>query len=130
MNTRTIVIRRQNFGWQQKIKRNTKTKLEVRLNLAGFINPVFVVLVTAVFFGLFYVYAVNQMAVKGIAIRNAEKEIESQKKDNEILKIKEAELKSLYKIEEQSKQMEMINSSEVKYIDNSSMALNDKSKIK
>ena len=70
------------------------------------------------------------MAVKGIAIRNAEKEIESQKKDNEILKIKEAELKSLYKIEEQSKQMEMINSSEVKYIDNSSMALNDKSKIK
>lgn len=129
MIKRTVVIRRKSFGWQQKTKRKIQPMLEVRSHSAGFISPVFIVLACTVFSGLFYIYLVNQTAVKGIAIRNAEKEIESQKKDNELLKIKEAELKSLYKIEEQSKQLEMINSSDVKYIeDTSSVALSDNSK--
>ncbi|EKD46597.1 MAG: hypothetical protein ACD_67C00154G0001 [uncultured bacterium] len=86
-------------------------------NAAGFISPVFVVLACTAFSGLFYIYSVNQTAVKGIAIRNAEKEISQQKKNNESLKIKEAELKSLYRIEETSKQLNMAPVVSVKYIE-------------
>ncbi len=126
MTNRTVVIRKQNFGWQRKTKRKIQPIMERRYHSAGFISPVFVVLVSAVFCGLFYVYLVNKTAIKGIAIRNAENEIQEQMKNNEILKMKEAELKSLYKIEEQSKQMEMINASDIKYLEeNPSMALNN-----
>lgn len=95
---------------------NTKT---VKVNAAGFISPVFVVLSCMAFSGLFYMYSVNQTAVKGLAIRNAEKEIVQQQKENESLKIKEAELKSLYRIEESSRQLEMIDSTNVKYLEES-----------
>ncbi|HPN54507.1 MAG TPA: hypothetical protein PLB52_01085 [Candidatus Moranbacteria bacterium] len=131
MTNRTVVIRKQSSVWQRKTKRKIQPILEIKSHTAGFISPVFVVFVSAIFCGLFYVYLVNQTAIKGIAIRNAEKEIEEQMKNNEILKIKEAELKSLYKIEEQSKQMEMINVSQVKYLeDNSSVALNSNPNLK
>jgi len=83
---------------------------------AGFISPVFIVLACAVFSGLFYIYSVNQTAVKGIEIRNVEKDIAQQQKNNESLKIKEAELKSLYHIEEESKQIDMVNAANVKYL--------------
>lgn len=84
---------------------------------AGFINPVFVVLVCTAFAGLFYIYSVNQTAVKGIAIRSAEKEVALQQRNNESLRIKEAELKSLYRIENSSKQLEMTQATNVKYVE-------------
>jgi hypothetical protein len=62
---------------------------------------------------------VNQTAVKGIAIRNAEKEIAVNAKNNESLRIKEAELKSLYRIEDASKQLDMVDASSVKYLEES-----------
>ena len=86
---------------------------------AGFISPVFIVLACTAFSGLFYIYSVNQTAVKGIAIRNAEKEVSSNQKSNESLKIKEAELKSLYRIEDASKNLEMIDAASVKYLEES-----------
>lgn len=111
---------------QPNIKRkNNLIEKTPRLNTAGFISPVFVVLSCMAFSGLFYMYSVNQTAVKGLAIRNAEREIVQQKKDNESLKIKEAELKSLYRIEESSRQLEMIDSTNVKYLEeNPAVAFN------
>ena len=88
-------------------------------NAAGFISPVFIVLACTAFSGLFYIYSVNQTAIKGIAIRNAEQEISRKQKDNEALKIKEAELKSLYNIEQTSKQLNMVDAANVKYIEES-----------
>lgn len=102
MTKRTVVIRKK--SWQPNIKR--KIQLEPvahKSHNAGFISPVFIVLACTAFSGLFYIYSVNQTAVKGIAIRNAEKEITEQKRLNEALKIKEAELKSLYNIENETK---------------------------
>jgi hypothetical protein len=84
---------------------------------AGFISPVFVVLACTAFSGLFYIYSVNQTAIKGISIRNAEKQVADQSKNNESLKIKEAELKSLYRIEEASSQLNMAPAASVKYIE-------------
>jgi len=119
MINRTVVIKRKSSCWQPKIKRKIKIQplAAVKPRLAGFINPVFIVLACTVFSGLFYIYSVNQTAIKGIQIRNAEKEIADKQKDNETLKIKEAELKSLYHIEEESKQLNMIDSPNVKYIE-------------
>lgn len=121
MTKRTIVIRKKSCNWQQNTKRKTisvTTPSEVKSSrTAGFISPVFIVLACTAFSGLFYVYSVNQTAVKGIAIRNAEKEIAQQKKDNESLKIKEAELKSLYHIEETTGQLNMAPVENVKYLE-------------
>ncbi|NTW27181.1 MAG: hypothetical protein HGA36_02560 [Candidatus Moranbacteria bacterium] len=119
MIKRTIVIRKNSCDWQQNKKRNILPTAALKSRTAGFISPVLVVLVCTAFSGLFYIYSVNQTAVKGIAIRNAEKEIAAQQKSNESLKIKEAELKSLYRIEDASKGLEMINAGSVKYIEES-----------
>ena len=125
MTNRTVVIRRQSFGRQQNTKRKTtpsampSTVAMPKLHEAGFINPVFVVIICTAFSALFYIYSVNQTAVKGIAIRTVENEIAKNQKENESLKIKEAELKSLYHIEESSKGLNMIDSADVKYLEES-----------
>jgi hypothetical protein len=131
MTQRTVVIRKKSYGWQPNIKRKTQIKIERRAHSAGFISPVFVVLAFAVFAGLFYVYAVNQTAVKGLEIRKIEKEIAESKKNNEALKIREAELKSLYKIEESSKNLNMVDAANVKYLEeNPSVAFSQAQKSK
>lgn len=123
MINRTVVIRRRSLNWQPKIKRKIQTQWQpvsaLKSYTAGFISPVFIVLACAMFSGLFYIYSVNQTAVKGIEIRNVEKNIAEQQKNNESLRIREAELKSLYHIEEESKQIEMINIANVKYLEES-----------
>jgi hypothetical protein len=129
MTNRTVVIRRRSFSWQQKTKRKIQPIVKLKANSAGFINPVFIVLACTVFSGLLYIYLVNQTAVKGIEMRRVEKEISSQQKNNESLKIKEAELKSLYHIEDQSKQLNLVNSTVIKYIEeNPSVAYSNTSK--
>lgn len=117
MTKRTIVIRKHSWLKKSNIKRNTMPISAPGKRAAGFINPVLVVLACSAFSGLFYIYSVNQTAVKGIAIRNAEKQIQQQKKNNESLKIKEAELKSLYRIEDASRQLNMVNAESVKYLE-------------
>lgn len=120
MNNRTVVIRKNSFQGQPNTKRkNNFNQKTVKVNAAGFISPVFIVLACMAFSGLFYMYSVNQTAVKGLAIRNAEKDILQQQKDNESLKIKEAELKSLYRIEDSSRQQNMVDSTNVKYLEES-----------
>jgi hypothetical protein len=119
MMKRTVVIRNNSWHWQSNKKRNTLPMVASKSHTAGFISPVFVVLLCTAFSGLFYIYSVNQTAVKGIAIRAAEKEIANQEKNNESLKIKEAELKSLYRIENSSKQLNMVEASSVKYLEES-----------
>ncbi len=117
MNKRTFVIRKKSWKWQEKTKRNIHVPSAPNLHNAGFISPVFIVLACTAFSGLFYIYSVNQTAVKGISIREAEKEVLRTKKENEQLKIKAAELMSLYNIEEASKSLEMVEASSVKFID-------------
>ena len=117
MTKRTVVIRKKSSYVQPKTKRNIPIQLPKMSNAAGFISPVFVVLACTVFSGLFYVYSINQTAVKGIAVRSAEKEIADRKKENESLKIKEAELKSLYRIEQATRQMDMADVQQINYLE-------------
>jgi hypothetical protein len=117
MIKRTVVLRK-NFScdWQPKIKRKINKK---SLNFSGFISPFFVVSLCAIFAGILYLFSINSTAVKGLEIRKIENEIAQMQKQKESLKIKEAELKSLYKIEQSSKDLKMLEFKNVQYIDES-----------
>lgn len=118
MKKRTVVIRKKTSNWQSNIKRKIETKKTINKKLnAGFISPVFVVFALIAFSGLFYLYSINKTATKGIEMKDLEKEIVTKRNENEYLKIKEAELKSLYKIEESSREMKMIESSDINYVE-------------
>jgi hypothetical protein len=93
-----------------KIKRNTKIS-------SGSINLTFAVLIFIVVAGLFYLYSTNSNAVQGYQIKNIEKELSNLKNDNEKLRIKEAELKSLYRIEESTKNLNMEETKIVSYVE-------------
>ena len=71
-----------------------------------------------VFVGAFYLYTTNRLAVQGFAIRNVEKEIATLKQDNNQLRIQEAELKSLYRIEETGRRLKMFEPTDVSYLEN------------
>ncbi|MEI7891403.1 MAG: hypothetical protein WCI36_05580 [bacterium] len=129
MTKRTVVIRKSSCQWQINKKRNTTPKVAPKKHTAGFISPVFIVLACGAFAGLFYIYSVNQTAIKGISIRSAEKRVADERKNNESLKIREAELKSLYHIEDISKQLNMTPTVGVKYLEeNPSVAYSNSNK--
>lgn len=54
-----------------------------------------------------YVYAVNRSAVQGYAIRTLEKDLKELKKANAELRVREAEAKSLSRVEEGSNELRM-----------------------
>ena len=93
---------------------NTKTKI-----ISGSIDLKFVVIVFAILVGIFYIYSINNSATKGSNILKMEKEIAQLKKESEELRIKEAELKSLYRVEEESKKLNMAETANVSYIEKS-----------
>ncbi|TSC94844.1 MAG: Uncharacterized protein Athens101428_126 [Candidatus Berkelbacteria bacterium Athens1014_28] len=76
----------------------------------GFINIKVILIFLLAATGCVYLSFVNGSAVKGYQIKSIEKEISDLQKENERLKINEAELNSLQHIEEESKNL--INMSE------------------
>jgi regulator of replication initiation timing len=56
------------------------------------------------------------MATKGYEIDKLEKQLNDLKKENERLQIEAAELKSMYKIEEKTKELNMIAPKGVSYL--------------
>jgi DNA integrity scanning protein DisA with diadenylate cyclase activity len=85
--------------------------------ILGFVNPIFVMIIFIAMAGAFYLYTINNGASKGMKVRVVEKEITELKKNNEQLKIKEAELKSLYHAEEMSKNLKMKIMQNANYIE-------------
>jgi len=98
---------------------NTKTKI-----ITGSIDLKFVIVIFSILVGIFYIYSINNSATKGSNILKIEKEISGLQKESEQLRIKEAELKSLYHIEDESKKLNMAETSNISYIEkNGPMAL-------
>jgi hypothetical protein len=64
-----------------------------------------------------YLYAVNQNDVQGYHIRTLEKEIARLKDENAELKITEADLRSLYRIEASGERLEMRALDDVTYLE-------------
>jgi len=96
--------------WRRK-KQKTKNK-----TITGSINTSFVMAVFIFLSGLFYLYSINNNAIKGCQVRRAEKELTEQKKENEQLRIQEAELNSLYRLKKESEGLNMSELKEIVYI--------------
>ena len=101
------------YSWQQNTKRKTNTE---KANIKGFINSTVLIIALLIVSAGIYLYSINSSASKGYQMRHVEKDIDSLRKENENLKIKEAELKSLYHIEESSKNLNMEDLKNVSYI--------------
>lgn len=87
-------------------------------------DATFCILSAVIVSSAFYLYITNKVAVSGYTIRGVEKEIAQLKQDNNQLRIQEAELKSMYRIEESGKRLNMFEPTQVSYIeDSSSIAL-------
>ncbi len=114
MTTSRVVIRGSYCRWKTKTNKNIKEILR-----PGFVSPWFVVAVFIAFSGI-YLYFINSGAIKGYEMRQIEKEISSLKKESEELRIKEAELKSLYRIEESSRRLNMAQTLQVSFIEEKS----------
>jgi len=78
------------------------------------LNFLLVVFIAAL--GVFYIFEVNSNATKGYEIRSLEKKVQELKDSQERLKIKEAELKSMYNIEERTKNLNMVAPKDVSYL--------------
>jgi hypothetical protein len=94
---------------QKNIQSSSSRQNKLAVSIAGVV----------VVLGACYLYTTNRVAVQGFAIRGAEKEIARLKQDNKQLRIQEAELKSLYRIEEAGKRLNMFEPTEVIYIEES-----------
>lgn len=77
-----------------------------------------------IFASVSYLYAINKTAVLGFEYRSVEKRVSELRQENEQLRIKEAELKSLYRIEEASRNLQMVEYQNLSYLeDHGVMAL-------
>jgi len=70
--------------------------------------------------GILYIYSINSSAVKGYQMKQVEKQISDLEKENDKLKIREAELKSLYHVEEATKDLNMAEMKNVSYVEQTS----------
>lgn len=78
---------------------------------------VLTVLTTLFVSGGCYLYSVNQSAVQGYHMRTLEKEIDTLKQKNAELRITEADLRSLERIESSESELQMQKLEDVKYLE-------------
>lgn len=64
----------------------------------------------------FYLFQINDLAIKGFEIRNLEKTIKNFQESKKDLEVKATELQSLSNIEEVKKELKMIKSEKIEYI--------------
>lgn len=77
-----------------------------------------------IFSGAFYLSQVNGIAIKGFDARDAQKKIQTLQKENEKLKIQEAELTSMSGIENLMGDLNLVSSTNVSYVEiNSPLAM-------
>ena len=77
-----------------------------------------------IFSGAFYLSQVNGIAIKGFDARDVQKKLVVLQKENEKLKIQEAELSSMNGIENSMGDLNLVNSTNVSYVEiNSPVAM-------
>ncbi len=113
MTGRVIVASSYNY-WRKQKQNKSETKIQFTF---GSINAGFLVMASAILVGGLYLFTVNSSAVKGYQIRQIENEITDLKKENEKLRIKEVELKSLDRIEAGTKEINMQELKNISYVE-------------
>lgn len=86
--------------------------------LSGSVHMLTLAILTALFVsGGGYLYSVNRNAVQGYHLRSLEKEINTLKQENAELRIVEADLRSLHRIEGLGEELKMQKLENVKYLE-------------
>lgn len=76
-----------------------------------------VFIVVAILCGVAYLFQVNSIATKSFEVRELESKIQELSKENKKMEIREVELRSMYNIEKASKDLNLVNSKDVTYIE-------------
>ena len=101
------------------IKKETALQGSMKIGLAGIMLTGMII-----FAGGFYLYQVNSIASEGFEMQDVQNKIQEYQKEGRDLEIKEVESRSMYNIEKSAKDLNLINSSNVSYIElNGPMAM-------
>jgi len=96
------------------VRKNKSAFGRIRISLAAGVFLVAIILVGA---GALYLYQVNRIATQGYEIRGIEKQIKELNQESQNLKIREVELKSMRNIEKSLENSDLVNSSEISYVE-------------
>lgn len=104
---------------RRKVIVSWKPQTQGKAELVGSAHMLVLAVLAAIFVsGGCYLYSVNQNAVQGYHMRSLEKEIDALKQENAELRIAEADLRSLHRIEEASlEELQMQKPDTIKYIE-------------
>lgn len=98
----------------QDLQRRSDTKQHSSALLSGGLYLLFAMLGVC---GGLYIYEINALATKGYEIRELENKTSELTQESRQLKIRETELKSMYTIEKSMKDLNLVSSSNVSYVE-------------
>jgi cell division protein FtsL len=98
------------FAMNSKLVRAGKAQINL-------ISLVFMMVVCVCISGACYLYQVNDIATKGYEVRDLENRIQDLNKESKKMEINEVELRSMYNIEKASQDLNLVNASEVTYVE-------------
>lgn len=78
---------------------------------------VFVMVGCLIFAGASYLYQVNNISIKGYEVKAIESRIQELEKENQKLKIREVESRSMYNIEKNTENLNLVKSANVTYVE-------------
>lgn len=97
---------------QTRIGMGEKGSIRIGLASAGFLM-IFLV----IFSSAFYLFQVNDLAVKGYDIKELENKISELEKENKQMQIHEMELRSMYVIEKSAQDFNLVSPVNVSYVE-------------
>lgn len=102
---------------EKKIKAQGSAKLSV-------VSACFLLVAGIIASGSVYLYQVNDLATKGFEMKEVENRIAGLEKEGKKMEIREVELRSMYNIEESTKDLNLVNAQNVTYVEmNSPVAM-------
>ena len=109
-----IIIINNKHAVEKKPGRETGKRGSIEIGLAG---AGFLMVMVVVFFSAFYLFQVNDLAVKGYEIRELETKIANLEKDNKKMQIREMELRSMYAVEKVAADFNLVSPVNVSYLE-------------
>lgn len=109
-----IIIINNTRAIEKRTIRETGKRGSIKIGLAsvGFLTVAIVVFLSA-----FYLFQVNELAMKGYEIKEVETRIANLKKDNDKMQIREMELRSMYSVEKVAPEFNLVSPVNVSYLE-------------
>lgn len=98
-------------------RNHKKTKTSLGGTRISLVSLCFVFIAIIILSGIGYLYQVNFLATQGFEMKEIEKKIQDVEKENKQLQIREIELRSMSNIEKATEELNLVNSSNVTYIE-------------